>query len=329
MSNANVLNTSLSKRIYEISYDGLVDKHRVARENNFSVQTSERRLRTLKLRHTPQHLIDILKEFREGCSPKALAAKYGMSSTNVRVYLKRRGEKMRNTTYFSDFNFFDEINTEAKAYILGFIYADGCLHRNSLSISLALKDIEILERIKLEMRSERVITKMHNSGFGDGSLACNLTITSSVLREGLIKQGITERKTETCNFPEIPEAYLRHFIRGYVDGDGSFGLYHSKGVDRYNLSICASPLFATRLSEVFSGLTTAKGGLYKRHKDSKSNVVTLRYSGKTTVCVLLDYMYAGATIYLSRKQKNYLRIVHNKKGCKKPVTSKLQARRHR
>jgi len=323
MSKANILNDTLKKSIYEISYSGLVDKHRVALTHNFSVQTAERRLTVLKLRHTPQHLINILKEFREGSSPKTLAAKYKMSSTNVRVYLKKRGEKMRNTTYFSDFHFFDDIDTEAKAYILGFVYADGCLHRNSMSITLAQKDIDILEKIKLAMCSERAITKTCSSGFGKRHAAYNLTITSPRLREGLMRQGITERKTETCSFPEIPEAYLRHFIRGYVDGDGSFGLYCSGGVGRYNLSICTSPPFMARLVEIFSTLVESRGGVCRRHKSSRSSVVTLRYSGKSTVCKLLNYMYSGATIYLDRKYKNYLHIVHNKKGCKKPVTSEL------
>ena len=325
MSKANILDDSLRKKIYDISYDGLVDKHRVALKNNFSIQTAERRLRTLQLKHTPQHLIDILREFREGSSPRKLAAKYKVSTTSIQVYLKRRGEKMRNTTYFSDFHFFDKIDTEAKAYILGFIYADGCLRRNSLSITLAEKDIDILEKIKLEMRSERIFTKGHSKGYVNSSITYNLTITSPVLREGLIKQGITERKTETCSFPEIPEAYLRHFLRGYVDGDGSFGLYYSGGVGRYNLSICANPLCVVQLSDVFYSLVETRGGVYKRHKDSKSGVVTLRYSGKSTVCKLLNYLYSRASIYLDRKYKNYLHIVHNKKGCKEPVTSELQA----
>jgi hypothetical protein len=327
VSKANILDDRLRKKIYEISYDGLVDKHRVATENNFSVQTAERRLRMLQLRHTPQHLIDILREFRAGSSPKTLAAKYKMSVTNVQVYLKRRGEKMRNTTYFSDFHFFDDINTEAKAYILGFVYADGCLHRNSLTITLAEKDVDILEKIKLAMRSERTITKKYSrGGYGENKVNYNLTITSHVLREGLLKQGITERKTETCTFPEIPDLYVRDFIRGYVDGDGSFGLYCSGGVARYNLSICVNSHYALKLASVFSSLVQAKAGVCKRHKDSKSSVVSLRYSGKYTVCKLLDYLYSGATIYLDRKYKNYLHIVHNNKGCKKPVTSELQGR---
>jgi hypothetical protein len=173
------------------------------------------------------------------------------------------------------------------------------------------------------MRSERKLSRTTNHGYGE-SVMCNLTITSPVLRDGLLKQGITERKTDTCKFPEIPEAYMRHFMRGYVDGDGSFGLYHHGGRGRYNLSICASPEFAEGMRKVFSVVSNAPSGIYKRRKESKSRVISLRYSGKA-VCDLLHYLYKGATIYLERKRDNYLRIVHNKNGCKEPVTSELQA----
>ena len=64
------------------------------------------------------------------------------------------------TTYDLYENFFDEINTQEKAYIVGFILADGCVYKNTLSISLKYDDIDILEKINNACGSNRPIRKI-------------------------------------------------------------------------------------------------------------------------------------------------------------------------
>ena len=53
-------------------------------------------------------------------------------------------------------HYFDKIDTPNKAYILGFLYADGNNSSSGRSIKMQLqeKDFEILEKIRLELDSE-------------------------------------------------------------------------------------------------------------------------------------------------------------------------------
>ena len=59
--------------------------------------------------------------------------------------------------YNFDESFFEDIDNEEKAYILGFISADGSISKNELSIRLQIKDIDILYKIKNIMKSEHPV----------------------------------------------------------------------------------------------------------------------------------------------------------------------------
>ena len=60
---------------------------------------------------------------------------------------------MTKRKYNIDDNYFNEIDTERKAYILGLMYADGCVYPNSAKLDLKTEDIKLLEDIALEMKN--------------------------------------------------------------------------------------------------------------------------------------------------------------------------------
>lgn len=115
-----------------------------------------------------------------------------------------------------DDNYFENINTSNKAYILGFIAADGCvLDNNTLQITIKKDDIEILNFIKKELQYE-------------GSFAINreiyisLRVKSKKICQDLSKYFIVPRKTKILKFPtNINPIFYKDYIRGYFDGDGS------------------------------------------------------------------------------------------------------------
>src|SRR5690606_34041342 len=81
-----------------------------------------------------------------------LAEYYNVSSVAVNALLRRYGYKAKSQSelqrkYNIDETFFDVIDTEEKAYFLGFLYADGYNNtdRNSVALSLKEDDKEILE----------------------------------------------------------------------------------------------------------------------------------------------------------------------------------------
>ena len=315
MSKVNNLTEQLKEKITSLSYRGRVDKYEVARICNFSMQTAERRIKSLKLIHTKSSLISLLQKYDSGMTAAELSKRNGVSVASINGFLVRCGvpRKGKQHIYNSDFNYFDIIDDEYKAYILGFIYADGCLHKNTLKISLATKDKNILEKIKKAMFSENPIKITHyETTFGSFS-QCNLSINSRQIKKSLNTQGVTERKTETTEFPDIALPLIKHFIRGYVDGDGSFGRYlvncKTQGKHhKYNLSICGTPKFLQKIQLVFKDVAKVGGCYCKRRKKSLSVVTSLRYSGGRSVKKILNYLYKDAQIYLDRKYKNYLQI---------------------
>lgn len=127
-----------------------------------------------------------------------------------------------------DESFFKKIDTEEKAYVLGFLYADGYNHYNpsksSYFISMAqlTQDIDILKKINNAMMSNYPIhTNIQKENNKEKSV---LTISSKNLSQDLCKLGCPKAKTFLIRFPNENQYFdndlMCHFIRGYFDGDG-------------------------------------------------------------------------------------------------------------
>ena len=102
------------------------------------------------------------------------------------------------------------------AYILGFVFADGCLveHKNGYhGLDITSKDIGHLGLIKKQLRAEHKIGKKER-GF-------RIQIRNRDIYNDLLRLGLRPRKSKTVRFPKIPKKYFFHFIRGLFDGDGS------------------------------------------------------------------------------------------------------------
>jgi DNA-binding transcriptional regulator WhiA len=101
------------------------------------------------------------------------------------------------------------------AYILGFFVADGLVDKDNQLISIAQKEKEILEKIKIELGSDQPLRQNKNTG------VYMLNLSSKIMKNDIINlHGIMPNKSLDVKFPYVPEVYLSHFIRGYFDGDG-------------------------------------------------------------------------------------------------------------
>lgn len=136
-----------------------------------------------------------------------------------------------------DEQYFDVINTEEKAYWLGFLFADGYNNEsnNTIDITLSNIDEEHLETLKQSIGSTAKISKKKINEFE----CCRLCVHSENMSKSLSKLGCVQGKSNILEPPkDIPEKLIRHFIRGYFDGDGSVGFYKSKTYNSYTHSIC-------------------------------------------------------------------------------------------
>ena len=119
---------------------------------------------------------------------------------------------------------FFNIDSELKAYLLGFISADGCLYhfKNKywkLQIDLSCKDKEhvILLRDLISPKST-VYTCVCRT-----ACHCCFYVEDNKLCHDLLSHGLTPRKSFSLSFPELAKDLEPHNIRGYFDGDGHIG----------------------------------------------------------------------------------------------------------
>lgn len=161
-----------------------------------------------------------------------LSSMFGLSDpTVIKILNEFRVKRHKKTKIFSpdlDEQYFDSIDTEKKAYFLGLIFTDGCIHMSKgrqplCGITLKEQDEYILKEFKNDIRSNKTVTH-------DGRGCSEINILSSGIVSGLRKYGVKERKSTTILFPNnIPEDMMGHFIRGVFDGDGSAAFYSRKG----------------------------------------------------------------------------------------------------
>jgi hypothetical protein len=122
-------------------------------------------------------------------------------------------------------DYFHVIDSDEKAYWLGFIAADGAIFCDSRQYSITLdlqpRDQHWLERFRDTIAPGATITR-------HGSRSYSVSIGSKEMVQDLIALGIGPRKSNSLEWPHISEPFVIPFLLGYFDGDGSF----TRRVDR-------------------------------------------------------------------------------------------------
>lgn len=130
--------------------------------------------------------------------------------------LKNSGSDNHAFKHKKNENYFEIIDSEVKAYLLGWIASDGCIHPDSFCVELHEKDKEILELFQKEICPSALITKRKNRN------TCWIAICSKKICFDLCKHLNVEPKNKQnkLRLPALQFHLMRHFIRGFLDGDG-------------------------------------------------------------------------------------------------------------
>jgi hypothetical protein len=180
--------------------------------------------------HTNYHPT-IIERYSQGESSVKIAKDFNVNYETIlkiiRFYkkpIKKCG--VSNRKYYFNENYFENIDSEDKAYFLGFILADGYVSKNGLKISLQLKDKHILEEFIKNINGNNNILEYYNqkSTYGLQSY-CRLDLNSQKIKNDLNKLGFDNNKTNYINIPNILDDLKSHFWRGVFDGDGWISLY--------------------------------------------------------------------------------------------------------
>lgn len=125
-------------------------------------------------------------------------------------------------------HFFHTIDTEIKAYWLGFITADGNLRTHPsflMRINLARKDYDHLAMLAAHINLNRPPRK-----YMVGKHECiSLALGSKSLGIDLLSHGIVPKKSLIIKpAVTVPQELMGAYWRGCFDGDGSFGIIKVK-----------------------------------------------------------------------------------------------------
>ena len=248
-------------------------------------------------------------------SLSSIARKYNISSGRLSKYI----DEFYPSLNILDESVFDSIDTEEKAYWLGFIFADGTISSSPLDnnqttqyqfeLSLKLSDINHLEKAKKFFGYKR---KLHTD-----SCRCRLEFNSKHLWDILNSYGCTPRKSLTLKFPDKTifkdKSLIRHFIRGYWDGDGCL-TYKRLGYP--TISVLGTEHFLTNIQLILNTSNT----LYNNNNKETCITKVLKYNGVLAYNIC-KYMYNDCTIYLDRKYEKYLEYCRlYEESCKEPQT---------
>ena len=271
----------------------------------------------------PKEIQDaIIEDYKNNFSIRQLSLKYDTTRPTISKFLTEQGIKTtvgnHYRKYYHNEAFFENIDTEEKAYWLGFMYADGWIADNSgrygqdhFGISLADEDEEHLQKFLKSLNATNPIN-YDNSGIKRGqSRMAKIELTSQKTVDDLISHGCYKKKTLILNPPStVPNELIIHFIRGFFDGDGSivksggkfFEKYH-----RYNFSVSFSCMenIAYWLQEYF--------GFGSVTKDNRKDF-SFQYSigGNNNLEIFYHMLYDNATIYLERKYNRFQEFLTQK-----------------
>jgi hypothetical protein len=271
---------------------------RIAKEMGMTVPEIEKFRKSLKLPHRITQLSDLDREkainlYNNGFSVAEIARIFFCSEP----YIKRGiiGENRKSRRLVTE-NVFSDLSREDVQYWLGWLASDGCVHKNRISLSLAEKDRDVLEKFRDFLGNPKINIRetIHHKKFKQLSIS----FRNAEIAEFLKSLGITENKTFTLEtlFPlSFP------YMRGYIEGDG----YIDPKQDR----ICLVSASLVHIEQI-SAFLTKNLIEFSRHTkiQGEKNIHYLEINKQSSVLNLICLLYFNACTFMNRKYNNACQI---------------------
>ena len=245
----------------------------------------------------PVALGDICKKFNM-CSPTASKI---LKANNIPIYTKQQlCDPNLKVDYFSN------IDSEIKAYLLGFLLADGCIYYNKNSgtyrviFELKEEDAYIVELFKCELNTNSCIVVDNRHGKEFYSCA----ITNDLVANDLMNLGINIGKPNRY-LPCLSAKFQPHLLRGLFDGDGcmTYGKAHSYGNSyRGRVNIVGFENVINALTHLYDDMGISYYSISKSEDNQLIHIDVRRF---VDVQLYYHYMYDNAHYYLDRKKNKF------------------------
>ena len=256
---------------------------------------------------------------QQGKTPMQISKILNIKYPTLGSYIQKLGLKFRPNP--GNIHYFENIDTYAKAYILGFIAADGALvpakHRPTITLTITVKweDKAILEFIKSEIGNTHKLLEIRRPSSFDKSKMIHharLAFSTPKIVHDIMKYGITPRKSFTLPniIPNIPEQFRDAFIIGLFDADGSIHI-QDKGTRSsgyvckdYSMYINIRGTHAI-LEGICEHLNITKSHIYQH-----DSIPNLAFANKKDTYRLFQ-CYKNLPFYYKRKYDKFLQRVNH------------------
>ena len=239
-----------------------------------------------------------------------------LNRTNSAIELKASRLGLKKYPYMCDYHYFDEIDTEEKAYWLGFITADGWINKNDKNnagvtgIELQYGDINHLKKFNKSIGGNYRITdrwkecQISTKDKEKKHHLCCIRIFSLTMYNSLVDKGFTKNKSYDFHVPVLRKDLIRHYIRGYFDGDGCFTFTNKS----FHINFVTA---SSVLNEDLRTILQAEGFNPVNNdyiNDFNTHMYRLNICRNNEKLQFLDWIYRDSNIYLDRKYKKYLKV---------------------
>lgn len=260
-----------------------------------------------------------IKQFlKEGNSVPQISTLLGINKNTIHAFLRANGIKLNPDK--GNVHYFDNINSYAKAYIVGFIAADGSLVKTNdtttLTITIKYEDKAVLEFIKSEIGNEHKLLEITRpSSYNPSKIIHHIryAISDKYITQALNKLGITSNKSLTMGniINNIPYKYRDAFIIGYFDGDGSVsirdGLYpNDRGIMCKDYSLY---IHIRGTKEFFKGICHHLN-IDESHIREYDSIPTLSFASKKDTYRFFQ-CYNNLPFYYIRKHDKFLQRINH------------------
>lgn len=199
--------------------------------------------------------------------------------------------------------------TPEMSYILGFLFADGCITTRDgeyHEIAVEIKDHDHCTVIASTIDNN---INVHRYTRHDGRSTSKFSIGVSSVIEDVVNLGLTPKKSKTALYPYVPRELQSHFVRGYFDGNGTVGLAKRNNRKSYRRGLMisvGSKAFSESLLLAIRSFTPAVGNIYK---PSTTNAYNVSFTRLDEIRSFGEWIYDEASIFLHRKYEKWIEVI--------------------
>jgi hypothetical protein len=198
------------------------------------------------------------------------------------------------------------------AYAIGLIATDGSISKDGRHIDFTSKDYQLLSAFKKCLSLTNKISAKSN--YQSNRRYFHIQFCNAPFYRWLNKIGIKTNKTRSIARLKIPALYMRDFLRGHLDGDGSiftykdtYASYRNKQytfIRLYTAFNSTSEKHLTWIRETIKRQLGIQGGLTSFcGKTRKLPLWTLRFAKNDSIKLLRWLYYNDSLPCLVRKRK--------------------------